>query len=342
MSNVFYEDRNFFKYFGISEDSIHDLEDKLRETHRFYHNTNHIEELLSIINKLDNGTLNESELRILKLVAYFHDAIYDPSSKTNEEDSKALMLDVCKSANEFCKQEIEEASKIILDTKTHEPSSKLSGIFCDLDLYGLKHGSIERVLEDERKIFLEFQRYDYSEYKNGRLAFLESYRKKIGNDKNVDALIGTLKFRRPRIGVYAGSFNPIHSGHLNIIKKAEKMFDKVIIAMGDNPDKQLSDVNIGLAKLHNTLPYRQVEYFRGFLTDYVREKSQHADIFIVRGLRNGKDLDYEVNQLRVMEGLNSFVKMMFIHCDKEYEHISSSTIRMMEKISKGSANHLLP
>lgn len=349
MSDIFKRYDDIFKLAGVPEARISELSDKLREPHRFYHNTAHVEDILSNIEKKYPNDYGKEKC-ILILLAFFHDAVYDPKRKDNEE----LSVDFFKNCVENrCDDENSKTiCSIIMDTKTHEPSSELSKIFCDLDLYGLKKGSFERVLEDERKIFLEFQRHDYSEYKIGRLTFLESYRKKIENDANVDMLIGYLKFRRPKIGVYAGSFNPIHIGHINVIKKAEKLFDKVIIAKGYNPEKpkfnagadimMMDDPSLQQLGLQKKLSYRQVEVFEGFLTDYIRKKSEHADIFVVRGLRNGKDLDYEINQLRVMESMNSFLKMVFIHCDKEYEHISSSAIRAMEKISNGSASHFLP
>jgi hypothetical protein len=61
-------------------------------------------------------------------------------------------------------------------------------------------------------------------------------------------------------------------------------------------------------------------------------------VTIVRGLRNGADLDYEVNQLRVMKDQKPDIKMIFIPCDIRFEHISSSMIRAMEKIQEGSAS----
>jgi phosphopantetheine adenylyltransferase len=62
----------------------------------------------------------------------------------------------------------------------------------------------------------------------------------------------------------------------------------------------------------------------------------------VKGLRNGDDLDYEVNQLRFMEEMYPELKVVFIQCDKEYEHISSSALRNLERIQIGLSKKYIP
>ncbi len=141
-----------------------------------------------------------------------------------------------------------------------------------------------------------------------------------------------------RLAIYPGTFAPFHKGHLDILKKSEAIFDEVIIAIGANPEKNLSGEN-RLEKLQLQLPDKKVEEFAGFLVDYILAKEKEGyDVTIVRGLRNGADLDYEVNQLRVMKDQKIDIKMIFIPSDIQYEHISSSMIRAMEKIHKGSAS----
>jgi pantetheine-phosphate adenylyltransferase len=143
------------------------------------------------------------------------------------------------------------------------------------------------------------------------------------------------------IAVFAGSFNPFTIGHLNIVEKAEDIFGKgnVIIAFGVNPDKidpdkrvdylrDLSDKCLGLQSRIN----RPVKIYKGFLHDFVTKlENEGNNVVIVRGLRNGDDLDYEVNQLRFINDFKKGVKTTFIVCDKEYEHISSSAIRKLKE-----------
>jgi pantetheine-phosphate adenylyltransferase len=275
----------------------------------------------------NNFNLTSVDRKILLAAALYHDAIYDPLRKDNEEKSAEYFISHCQGTNR--ENEILQVSTIIKDTANHTPSTKLSQIFCDFDLQGLREGDFNNMLIGEKKIFLEFQKYDYSLYKMGRIDFLESFLEKNKgiNDANIQALIDYVKFRVPKIGVYAGSFNPFTQGHMNILEKSEKIFDKVIIAKGTNPEKQKDE---GLNGLDKMLYYRQVEEFDDdVINDYIETKSKDADITLIRGLRNGNDLAYEMNQIRFINEFSSDVKYVFIHCDQQYEHISSTAIRNM-------------
>jgi len=320
-----------FEYFGISPHFQEDLQWKLTEKHRFYHNYEHINHIIDMIDKYDaskyNYNLSSIDKQILLATALYHDAIYNPQFKNNEEQSIKYFISHC-SQNLNRTNEIEQVISLIRDTIKHTPSSKLSEIFCDFDLQILKEGNFQDMLIMEKKIFLEFQKYDYTLYKKGRIEFLESFLKNVvtNNTENIRALIDYIKIRVPKIGIYAGSFNPFHKGHLNIVEKAEKIFDKVIIAKGINPEKPTDK---GLNGLDDKLYYRQVEEFKGVITDYIPKKSQDADITLIRGLRNGNDLSYEINQLTFIKEFDSNLKYVFIHCDKEYEHISSTAMRSM-------------
>jgi pantetheine-phosphate adenylyltransferase len=147
------------------------------------------------------------------------------------------------------------------------------------------------------------------------------------------------------LAIYAGSFNPFHVGHLNIVEKAEKIFGKenVLIAIGINPSK---------VSIHDVLPVRgftkaqelsnkinkKVESYFTFLHEFIEEKEKEGfDVVLVRGLRNGDDLAYENNQLSFIRDFKPDVKSVFIMCDKEYEHISSSSIRQIESFKPGSS-----
>ncbi|MGA1249258.1 MAG: hypothetical protein ACO3YM_02050 [Candidatus Kapaibacteriota bacterium] len=82
--------------------------------------------------------------------------------------------------------------------------------------------------------------------------------------------------------------------------------------------------------------------FTGLLTQFIEQHSHYANVTLVKGLRNGDDLDYEVNQLRFMETMYPDLKVVFIQCDKEYEHISSTALRNLERIEAGLSKPFLP
>jgi pantetheine-phosphate adenylyltransferase len=151
---------------------------------------------------------------------------------------------------------------------------------------------------------------------------------------------------KQKIAIYPGSFNPFTIGHLNILEKAEAIFGKenVIIAVGRNPQKPNPQTAqfacIQTIKLN--LPSKKVEGFNEFLTDYIWEKEKEGyDVTIVKGLRNGDDLDYEVNQLRFMEEMKPDIKVIFITCNKQFEHVSSSAYRALEAVRPGSGHSYL-
>ena len=150
------------------------------------------------------------------------------------------------------------------------------------------------------------------------------------------------------LAIYPGSFNPFTVGHQNILEKAEKMFDEVVVAVGINPDKveeafvaDLKDQRVKI--LQNQLESKRVEGYVGFLTEYVREKQAegYGEVVVIRGLRNGHDYDYEYNQTRHMWDQMPGLSIIMISCDPMFSHVSSSAYRALEKVRKGSGHHLL-
>ena len=192
------------------------------------------------------------------------------------------------------------------------------------------HSSFAELLDLERNEFSINQHVDFLEYQKQRLQFLETQT----SNPNVKALYDYVKINKPSIAVFAGSFNPFHKGHFNVLKKAEKLFDKVIIAFGKNPDKSIRNWPIP-----ETISNRQHTEYHGLLTDHI--DSFGYEVTVVRGLRNSTDFQYEQNQYRYIQELKPNIKIINIFCDKEFEHISSSGIRTLEKYGKHKG-YLLP
>jgi pantetheine-phosphate adenylyltransferase len=331
---LYLQNQAIFQEYGIT--AIDRVAEGWRESHRFYHTENHLKTLLNDIEILhQSGEINDDERKTLVMVAYFHDIVYDVTQPDNEAQSADLFAQLSQGHTQ--KDLIQQ---IILETQKHQASSRLSQIFCDLDMKIVSHAHFAEMLTWEQQIFKEYQFLDYSVYRAGRLALLKQFAEKYPqNAPNLQQLISYVENFRPKIGIYPGSFNPFHYGHQNILEKAEKIFDKVITARGINPEKNDTQT----AKLNlKVLKYRQFDNFSGFLTDYLNSKEKYADITLIRGLRNGDDLDYEINQLRFMEEMKPNLKIIFIACDQQYEHISSSAIKNLEKIKIGSGIKYLP
>jgi pantetheine-phosphate adenylyltransferase len=292
-----------------------DVVKRYDETHRFYHTFEHLQDVVSYLEK--SNSLNDE----LFLAAVYHDAVYDPKSNTNEEDS-ANLFKVDAAMASIASDKVASVIQLILDTKHHTASSELSKQFIDADL-NIFNESNERLLQYEKQIFKEYQFVDYKTYKENRIKVLEKY----NQNGKLDFLISYVKTVMPAIAVFPGSFNPFHKGHYNVLQKAERIFDKVIIAFGRNPDKNQRTWDVP-----KTIQNRQIAEYEGLVTDFV--DSLGYDTIIIRGLRNSTDFQYEQNQYRYIQELKPHVRIVNVFCDKEFEHISSSGIRTLEKYNK--------
>jgi pantetheine-phosphate adenylyltransferase len=183
-----------------------------------------------------------------------------------------------------------------------------------------KAGSLTGCIEHEMQQFRLHQSMRLHDYLRERKKFLAS-------QTNAASCVDYLSNFKPIIGVFAGSFNPFHKGHYNVLQKAEKIFDKVIVAFGNNPEKGERKWGVP-ASISN----RQIESYNGLLTDFIG--SLGHDAVVIRGLRNSTDFQYEQNQYRYIQELMPDIRIVSIFCDKEFEHISSSGIRTLEKFNR--------
>jgi len=271
------------------------------EKHRFYHNLDHI------VTMINSALIQDILTDDLLLAIVFHDIVYEPRLDNNEEKSAELFKTYIDNP---------QVVQAILETKTHKPTTELSKNLCDLDLEVLKY-DFSSIVKFEMGIFKEYQFVDFPKYKSARLKILSQL------DATLEHLT-YLRYFNPSIAVYAGSFNPFHIGHLNILEKAEKIFDKVIIARGMNWDKKNEHW-----EFPNIIEYRQFEMYDGLLTDFI-EKLDY-DVTLVRGLRNSNDFQYELTQYRYLQDLYPQINVVSIFCDKEFEHVSSSAIRQLAR-----------
>lgn len=144
-----------------------------------------------------------------------------------------------------------------------------------------------------------------------------------------------------KIAVFPGSFDPITLGHIDIIKRALPLFDKVIIAIGVNADKKtMYSLEERMAFIKNTFKDHSkivVKSYTGLTALFCKEEKAQ---FILRGLRNTSDFNYEqaIAQTNfAMTGVESF----FLMCSPEVSNISSSIVRDVLR-NGGDASTLVP
>jgi len=130
------------------------------------------------------------------------------------------------------------------------------------------------------------------------------------------------------IAIYPGSFDPITNGHVDLIHRACKLFDKVIIAITQNTNKdsflsigqRVKAVETAIEPLTNT----RVLSFDSLLVDFARE---HNAQIIIRGLRAVSDFDYEFQLSGMNKRLNPEIETLFMTPSEEFANISSSLVR---------------
>lgn len=145
-----------------------------------------------------------------------------------------------------------------------------------------------------------------------------------------------------KIAVFPGSFDPITSGHVDIVKRALPLFDKIIVAIGINSQKQyLFDLDQRIKWLNEVFSdYEHIEIgqFEGLTAHYCKEIGAK---YLIRGLRNASDFDYEktISQLNSIVGKD--LETLFLISRPMFSHISSTIVREIIK-GNGDASPFLP
>jgi pantetheine-phosphate adenylyltransferase len=145
-----------------------------------------------------------------------------------------------------------------------------------------------------------------------------------------------------KIGVYPGSFDPTTNGHMDIIERASKLVDKLIVGVLHNPDKKpylsLNKRVELLRQLTSMYDNISVEPFSGLLVDFVAE--QQASI-IIRGFRAISDFEYELQLAQTNYMLNETIETVFLVSRTEYAYISSSMVKQLLQFG-GSISKMVP
>jgi len=131
-----------------------------------------------------------------------------------------------------------------------------------------------------------------------------------------------------KIAIYAGSFDPVTNGHLDVIKRASKLFGNLIVAVGDNPRKKAffsTKERIDMIKAcTKSIPNAKAEPFSGLLVDFARKKKA---LVLVRGLRELSDFETEFQQAIINRELAPEIETVLIITDAKFFYLNSTIVK---------------
>ena len=145
-----------------------------------------------------------------------------------------------------------------------------------------------------------------------------------------------------RLAVYPGSFDPLTNGHVDIIKRGGRLFDRIVVAILLNLEKAplfTAEERVAAAReVFKDQPNVEVDTFGGLLVDYARQREASA---IVRGLRAISDFEYELQMALMNRRLNSEIETVFMMPAEPYTYVSSRLVKEVFALG-GSIDGLVP
>jgi len=142
--------------------------------------------------------------------------------------------------------------------------------------------------------------------------------------------------------IYPGTFDPLTNGHLDIIERSSKLFDEIVVAIGDNPDKNplfsVAQRTTMIKKATAHLPNITIVKFNSLLVELSTELNANI---IIRGIRTATDFEYESQMTYANNSLKKELETIYLMPSLEYSYISSSVVRTLLKFN-GKIEHLVP
>jgi pantetheine-phosphate adenylyltransferase len=145
-----------------------------------------------------------------------------------------------------------------------------------------------------------------------------------------------------RRAIYPGSFDPVTNGHLDVIERARKLFDEVVVAVANNDEKQpLFSFKERLALLQETagrIKNVRIAEFSGLLVEFARAQNAGA---VIRGLRAVSDFEFEFQMALMNRHLNPAVETIFLMPKEEYTYLSSRIVKEIARLG-GNVSSFVP
>ena len=145
-----------------------------------------------------------------------------------------------------------------------------------------------------------------------------------------------------RLAVYTGVFDPVHLGHLDVIQRGSRLFERLVVGVGDNPEKTpLFDQEERVALLRTVsrdLPNVEILPFHGLAVRFVRDLGGKL---MLRGIRTTSDMEYEFTMSLTNLALDSEIETIFLMAKETYSHLSGTLLRQVAKFG-GELDKFLP
>lgn len=145
-----------------------------------------------------------------------------------------------------------------------------------------------------------------------------------------------------RTALFPGTFDPITIGHVNIVERALQLFDEIVIGIGHNSSKStlfpIEQREQWIRDIYRSIPKVRVERYEGLTVNFCETIGAN---YILRGLRNMADFDYEKNIAQMNKMVYPKAETVFLMCDPAYTPISSSVVRDLIR-NGGDASDYLP
>jgi pantetheine-phosphate adenylyltransferase len=290
-----------------------------------YHNLDHTRSVLTDLYYQDNYTRTLGELTL------YHDFQYDPKLICNED----LASNFIKYHSDLIHEDvdIDLLCRLIRSTDYKVIDPKISNFFLSDISHWIR--TDEEIIEVEQLMFKEYQHIDWVDYRAGRIKILNGLIDKIISTypttiscsyiRGIELSISWLNTFNPKIGWFCGSFNPFTIGHMDVLTKAERLFDKVVLVQGVNPNKDSSQFNLNSTK---TLVKYEQHLDVKCIPDLIQSVGYQP--ILIRGIRNVQDYN-ESSEWH--QQIKEFVYVDMVLIDSDLRHISSSFVRGAGKLN---------
>lgn len=148
--------------------------------------------------------------------------------------------------------------------------------------------------------------------------------------------------RQERVAVYPGTFDPVTYGHLDIIRRSAKQFDRLIVAVLNNSSKNplfsVDERKVLLTEVTKDIPNVEIDSFRDLLVRFMKTKQANV---IIRGIRSVTDFEYELQLASTNHLLDNEIDTMFMMTNPKYSYLSSSIVKEIAQFH-GAVHELVP